>query len=68
MLFSVEGLKYILESPRIKNILMLLIYTLSPIDLMPEMLLGPLGLADDTFASLEMLRQFSNLWLEFVRD
>ena len=68
MLFSVEGLKYILESPRIKNILMLLIYTLSPIDLMPEMLLGPLGLADDTFASLEMLRQFSNLLLEFVRD
>lgn len=32
------------------------------------MLLGPLGLADDTFASLELLRQFSNLWIEFVRD
>lgn len=47
---------------------MLLIYTLSPVDLMPEMLLGPLGLADDTFASLELLRQFSNLWIEFVRD
>ncbi len=57
-----------LENPRIKNILMLTIYTLSPIDLMPEMILGPLGLADDTFVSMEILRQLSNLWIEFVRD
>lgn len=52
ILFSGEGLKFMLDSPRIKNILLLLIYTLSPIDLMPEMILGPLGLVDDTFASL----------------
>lgn len=31
---------------------MLLIYTLSPVDLMPEMILGPLGLADDTVVTL----------------
>ena len=57
-----------LENPRIKNILLLLIYTLSPVDLLPEMILGPLGLVDDTFVSLELLRQFSNLWIDFVRD
>lgn len=52
-----------LENPRIKNILLLGIYTLSPIDLMPEMILGPLGLADDTFVIMEILRQLSNLWI-----
>ncbi len=61
ILFSAEGIKFMLENTRIKNILMLIIYTLSPIDLMPEMILGPLGLADDTFVSMEILRQLSNL-------
>lgn len=63
VLFSAEGIKFMLENPRIKNILLLGIYTLSPIDLMPEMILGPLGLADDTFVIMEILRQLSNLWI-----
>ena len=52
-----------LENPRMKRILLLAIYALSPMDLMPEMFLGPLGLADDTYAALEIVRQVSNLWL-----
>ena len=57
-----------LTNPRIKFILMMLIYTLSPIDLLPEALLGPIGLIDDSVVMMNIVRQFSGLLINFVGE
>lgn len=57
-----------LTNPRIKFILMMLIYTLSPVDLLPEALLGPIGLIDDSVVMMNIVRQFSGLLINFVGE
>ena len=47
---------------------MLIAYTLSPIDFLPEMLLGPIGLIDDGMATLAIVRGFANLMVDFIRS
>ena len=51
-----------------KFILMMLIYTLSPVDLLPEALLGPIGLIDDSVVMMNIVRQFSGLLINFVGE
>ncbi len=46
----------------------MIIYTLSPIDLLPEAFLGPVGLIDDSIVTLNILRQVSSLLIDFVRQ
>lgn len=45
-----------------------LAYLISPIDLLPEALLGPLGLADDPLAVLVGLKAFINLAPSHIVD
>lgn len=45
-----------------------LVYLVSPIDLLPEMFLGPLGLADDPLAVLMGLKAFINLSPSHIVD
>lgn len=44
------------------------VYTLSPIDLLPEIVLGPLGLIDDFAVALNIVRQASGLIQDFMRE
>lgn len=46
----------------------MIIYTLSPIDLLPEALFGPLGLLDDSVVAVGLLNQVSGLLVNFVRQ
>lgn len=46
----------------------MLLYTLSPIDLLPESFLGPFGLFDDGFAMLNMFREISALMIDFSQS
>lgn len=57
-----------LTNPRIKFILMMLIYTISPIDILPEAILGPIGLLDDSVVMMNIVRQFSGLLINFVGE
>ena len=66
MLLSQDGIRYLLTNSRVKIILLMVIYTLSPFDILPEMILGPLGLADDSLVLMGMLRQVSGLLVNFV--
>lgn len=45
---------------------MMVLYTLSPIDVLPEALLGPIGLLDDSVVMMNIVRQFGGLLVNFV--
>lgn len=47
-------------------ILVMVIYTLSPIDILPEAILGPIGLIDDSAVMMGIIRQFSGLLINFI--
>ena len=40
---------------------MMIVYTLSPFDLLPEAILGPIGLIDDSAVLMNIVRQFGGL-------
>jgi uncharacterized membrane protein YkvA (DUF1232 family) len=65
-LFSLEGISYLVNNPRVKVILMMVVYMISPIDLLPEALLGPIGLVDDSLVMVNLVRQVSGLLINFV--
>lgn len=46
----------------------MILYTLSPIDILPEAFLGPIGLLDDSFVLANIVRQFSGLMVNFVGE
>lgn len=46
----------------------MLVYILSPFDLLPESLLGPFGLFDDGFMMLNLFKEVSGLIMEFNRE
>lgn len=46
----------------------MLIYTLSPIDILPEAILGPIGLVDDSVVLANVFQQFSTLMVNFMRE
>ena len=46
----------------------MLIYTISPIDILPEAILGPIGLLDDSVVMMNIVRQFSGLLINFVGE
>ena len=68
MLFTINGLNYVLGDNRLKYLVLLAIYTVCPFDLMPEAILGPLGLIDDGVVVAGMIRQMSSILYGFVRD
>ena len=68
ILLSSEGLQYIVDSQRVKAILLMAIYMLSPVDILPEALLGPIGLVDDGAVLMTFLRELTMLLIGFVRD
>jgi len=49
-------------------VILLAIYTLSPFDVLPEAVLGPLGLLDDGIAVAALLRQISTLLYGYMRS
>jgi uncharacterized membrane protein YkvA (DUF1232 family) len=57
-----------MNNPRVKVILIMLIYTFSPIDILPEAFLGPIGLLDDSFVILNIFREVSGLMIDFMQD
>jgi uncharacterized membrane protein YkvA (DUF1232 family) len=57
-----------MSNPRVKVILIMLIYTFSPIDILPEAFLGPIGLLDDSFVILNIFREVSGLMIDFMQD
>lgn len=67
MLFSNNGLRYLLSDQRLKYILLLAIYALSPIDILPEAILGPLGLIDDGIAVSGLIRMVSTVLYGYLR-
>lgn len=67
-LLSRDGIKFLITNPRVKVILVMLIYTLSPFDLLPEALLGPIGLFDDGFVILNLFKEVSALMISFSRE
>lgn len=67
MLISERGIPFLLTNSRIKYILLMIIYALSPVDLIPEAILGPLGLVDDSVVILNIFRQVSRVLGDFVR-
>jgi uncharacterized membrane protein YkvA (DUF1232 family) len=48
--------------------LLLAIYVLSPFDILPEGILGPIGLFDDGIVMAGLLRQVSAVLYGFVRQ
>ena len=68
IMLSQDGIRYLLTNPRVKIILMMIVYTLSPIDLLPEAVLGPIGLLDDSAVVLNIVRQFSGMLVNFVSE
>lgn len=46
----------------------MLIYTLSPIDILPEGLLGPFGLFDDAFVTMNIVREIAGLMISFNQE
>lgn len=67
-MLSLEGLRYLMTNTRVRSILLMAVYTLSPIDLLPEIVLGPLGLIDDFAVALNIVRQASGLIQDFMRE
>ena len=68
LLFSENGIRFILTDARFKYVILLIIYALSPFDLLPEAVLGPFGLIDDGVAIAGLLRQVSVLLYSFIRE
>ena len=68
LLLTQDGLRFLLTNPRVKTILLMIIYTLSPFDLLPEAILGPIGLLDDSAVVLNIMRQFGGLVVDFIRQ
>ena len=68
MLLSQEGIRFLLTNPRVRTILLMIVYTLSPFDLLPEAILGPLGLVDDSVVFMNIIQQFSGLIIAFISD
>jgi len=52
---------------RLKYIILLAIYALSPFDILPEGLLGPLGLLDDGIAVAGIVRQVTAVLYGYIR-
>ena len=67
VLFTSSGLQYLLGDSRLKYVILYAIYTFSPIDILPEAILGPIGLLDDGMVVAGMLRQISSILYGFVR-
>lgn len=67
-LLSFEGLTYLMNNPRVKTIVLLLLYTLSPFDILPEAILGPIGLLDDSVALMAIVRNFTGILVNFVGE
>ncbi len=68
ILFTSSGLQYLLGDSRLKYVILYAIYTFSPIDLLPEAFLGPIGLLDDGMVVAGMIRQISSILYGFVRE
>lgn len=68
MLFTVNGLNYVLGDDRLKYLILFAIYTFFPYDFLPEALLGPIGLIDDGVVVAGMIRQISSILYGFVRQ
>ena len=68
LLLSENGIRFILTDARFKYVILLIIYALSPFDLLPEAVLGPFGLIDDGVAIAGLLRQVSVLLYSFIRE
>ena len=62
MLFSWKGMYYIVKK-LLNNgkIFLYSLYILSPIDILPEFLLGPVGLIDDLAVFGLLLKQITNI-------
>lgn len=67
-LLSSDGIRFLMTNPRVKVILIMLIYTLSPIDFLPESFLGPFGLLDDSFVLLNIFREVSGLMIAYTQE
>ena len=65
---SREGIAALYQGGRLKTIIFSLIYMASPIDILPEALLGPLGLIDDSLVGMNLVRTLGNYYLEYVRS
>ena len=68
MLLTQDGIRYLMTNPRVKFVLMMIIYTLSPFDLLPEAVLGPIGLLDDSVVFANIIRQFSGMVVNFAAE
>lgn len=68
ILFSARGISYVLSDSRLKTLILMVIYALSPVDFLPELALGPLGLLDDSLVMAGMVRQVSSILYGFVRE
>jgi uncharacterized membrane protein YkvA (DUF1232 family) len=44
------------------------VYIVSPLDILPEALLGPIGLLDDSLVMVNLVQQFSGLLVNFVGE
>lgn len=67
-LLSSDGVRFLLTNPRVKVILVMLIYALSPFDILPEAFLGPFGLLDDSFVVLNIFREVSGLMIAYTQE
>ena len=68
LLLSANGLTYLLGDSRLKYIILLAIYAISPFDILPEAILGPVGLIDDGIVIAGIIRQISSVLYGFVRE
>jgi uncharacterized membrane protein YkvA (DUF1232 family) len=49
-------------------VILFALYAFSPVDLLPEAVLGPIGLLDDGIVVAGMIRQVSSILYGFVRE
>lgn len=49
-----------MKKTKLLKIIIILIYLLSPVDLLPEFVLGPLGLVDDVAAVILLIKLLTN--------
>lgn len=55
ILLTQDGIRYLISNSRIKFVFMMILYALSPLDLLPEAVLGPVGLLDDSMVLLNIV-------------
>ena len=65
---SREGIATLYQNGRLKTIIFSLLYMMSPFDLLPEAILGPFGLIDDSLVGMNMVRTLTNYFIEYVRN